>query len=397
MTLRDDIRGGFDRQQAKLGEVGDARHRLMQDGLAARESVSRRVQWAAGIAAVLIAALVIGTFALVRGNIHPQTVPGTTPKASASPTQLQNALNVSDSTPVIVYHDPANFDQVDGVTWDGKRSGRIGTGAANGGIPNPQGTLYAASNEIRDRHGAVLATFDPINVGVFWSDDGRSYCSVVRTASRDMSSPGELQLTEVGKSPRNVARVGSFKPASHDGGGPSVVACSPGGDRAVVYQSGGQGIGVMQFWVVQLSSGRTLWTGGVGGYIAASHDGRYVALADGSGHTVIYGPGGAVLKRLEGEVFGFSLDGALVVAAQIGGAQSPSIVNWSDGQTIWTCPDSTFGYWGSFAEPGGSQIAIGVLDPAYPQTGGFAPVDLFVVGADGIVSFELKDVTLFSQ
>jgi len=27
MTLRDDIRGGFDRQQAKLGEVGDARHR----------------------------------------------------------------------------------------------------------------------------------------------------------------------------------------------------------------------------------------------------------------------------------------------------------------------------------------------------------------------------------
>ena len=35
--LRDDIRAGFDRQQAKLGEVGDARHRLMHDAMSARE------------------------------------------------------------------------------------------------------------------------------------------------------------------------------------------------------------------------------------------------------------------------------------------------------------------------------------------------------------------------
>jgi hypothetical protein len=32
MTLRDEIRAGFDRKQATLGEVGDARHRLMHDG-----------------------------------------------------------------------------------------------------------------------------------------------------------------------------------------------------------------------------------------------------------------------------------------------------------------------------------------------------------------------------
>jgi len=37
------------------------------------------------------------------------------------------------------------------------------------------------------------------------------------------------------------------------------------------------------------------------------------------------------------------------------------------------------------------------LDPAYPQTGGFAPVDLFVVGADGTVTLEKKDVVLFAQ
>lgn len=75
----------------------------------------------------------------------------------------------------------------------------------------------------------------------------------------------------------------------------------------------------------------------------------------------------------------------------------PSIVDWRSGQTIWTCPNSEFKYWQSFPEPGGSHLAIGVLDPAYPQTGGFAPVDLFVVGADGVVVFEKKDVTLFGQ
>src|SRR5438132_10026955 len=135
MTLRDDIRSGFDRQQAKLGEVGNARHRLMQDGLAARESVSRRVQWAAGIAAVLIAALVIGTFAWVRSNIrHP--VPGTSPKAFASPTPLRNVVDVPDSTPLILFHDPEDFDQLDGMTWDGRVSGRVGSGALNGAWAN---------------------------------------------------------------------------------------------------------------------------------------------------------------------------------------------------------------------------------------------------------------------
>ena len=59
--------------------------------------------------------------------------------------------------------------------------------------------------------------------------------------------------------------------------GNSVVAFSRDSDGTLelagAFSTGGQGIGVMQFWVVQLSSGRTLWTGGVGGYIAASHDG----------------------------------------------------------------------------------------------------------------------------
>jgi hypothetical protein len=301
---------------------------------------------------------------------------------------------VSNDTPVILYHDPVNFDQLDGTTWDGKIDGRVGQGVTNGGVGNAQGSLYTTMGDIRDRTGQVVATYDPINQGVFWADDGVHFCDVVRTASRYVSGPGMLQTGAVGQAETNVTQIGTFASANRQGGGPVVAACSPPGDRAVVYQAPPGGVGVVQIWVIQLSTGRKLWTGGGGGWIAASHDGRYVALADGSGKTTIYGAGGAALAELAGTVFAFSWDGTLAVA---GGSFSapPSIVNWRDGQTVWTCPDNNLKYWDSFAEPGGSHLAIGVLDPAFPQTRGFAPVDLFVVGADGIVAFERKNVTLF--
>jgi hypothetical protein len=63
--------------------------------------------------------------------------------------------------------------------------------------------------------------------------------------------------------------------------------------------------------------------------------------------------------------------------------------------TRWTAPNSQLKYWQAFPEPGGSLIAIGALNPAYKNTNGFQPVDLFVVGTDGRVVFEKKDVTLF--
>ena len=176
-----------------------------------------------------------------------------------------------------------------------------------------------------------------------------------------------------------------------------MVSCSPGADRAVVYQSGGQGVGVSQFWVLQLSSGRVAWTGGSGSWIAASHDGKYIALADDSRQATVYGPSGAALTRLASTVLGFSWDGSLAVTAA-SFAASPSIVRWADGTTIWICPGrNTFTYMEGLAEPAGSHIAVGVLDPAYPQTGGFAVVYLFVVGADGTVTLEKKGLVLLSQ
>jgi len=395
MTLRDDIRAGFDRKQATLGEVSDARHRLMHDALAAHENVSHRAQWVAGIAAVLIAALVIATFALVRGNIRPHVVPATSPRANASPTPLRTAINVPDSTPLILYHDPATFDQLDGMTWDGKMSGRVGTGATNGGLANPQGTLFATGNSIVNRAGQPLANVDPKNQQVFWADDGAHFCSLNRVAPRDTSSVGVLTYGSPGQPSRRVGEVGTLYPASSNGGGPSVIACSPAADRVVVYQSGGQGLGVVNFWVLRLSTGELIWKGGVGWeWIAASHDGLRIALTNTQGTTTIFGDAGESLATLDAWVFAFSWDGKLAVTA--GRSSAPDIVDWQTGQTIWSCPSSTFKYWEAFPEPDGSHLAIGVLDPQYPQTGGFAPVDLFVVGPDGVTVFERQNITLFS-
>jgi len=385
MTMRDDLRTALQSQQSSLGDVADARQRLMHGAMLNRDQPANRSwQWAAAVAAVLIAAIVITTFALVKAGGHTTPVPAATPSPhpQVSPTPLSSQLVVPPGTPVILYHDPANFDQVDGVTWDGRTSGRVGVGATSGGNAAPDGSHYQ--------------TLDKAAVSPFWADDSTHYCAVVRTKSRDVTGPGMLQIGSSGQQPRNVAKVGTFGAAGLNAGGPTVVACSPGADRAVVYQSGGQGIGVAEFWVIQLSNGRVLWHAGRGTWIAASHDGRYVALADDSFKSTVYGPNGQVAGRIDGTVFTFSWDASVaVVAPNYGGA--PSILDWRDGQTVWTCPKSTYQYTQSLPEPGGTHIAIGAADPAYKNTTGFQPVDLFVVGPDGVVVFEKKDVTLFGQ
>src|SRR4029077_6449336 len=117
--LRDDVRGAFDREQTALGDVGDARHRLVHNALAASDvPVSRGLQWAAAIAAMLIAVIVIATFAIARANSHSNVLPAATPtpKAVVSPTPLSNTLTVPDATPIITFGDPAKPDQIDGIT-----------------------------------------------------------------------------------------------------------------------------------------------------------------------------------------------------------------------------------------------------------------------------------------
>jgi hypothetical protein len=211
---------------------------------------------------------------------------------------------------------------------------------------------------------------------------------------------GELQVGVPGQPLRSVARIGSFPWAGSNGGGPHVIACSIQGDRAVVVQSGGQGIGTSQFWVVRLSTGQILWsripaesTTGPGVQIVASHDGQYIAEnrgGDPAQDTTIYGPDGAALGHIGRWVNAFSWDGSLgVTSPRLGSTGAVSVQNWRDGTVVWSGPiGSGYTYWLASAEPGGSRVAVGVLDPQFPQTTGFAPVHLYVVAADGHVLFE---------
>jgi hypothetical protein len=50
--------------------------------------------------------------------------------------------------------------------------------------------------------------------------------------------------------------------------------------------------------------------------------------------------------------------------------------------TAATGPDGA-GYYAALPEPGGQRIAVSVRDPNHPQTGGFPPVDIYVVSPDG--------------
>ena len=175
-----------------------------------------------------------------------------------------------------------------------------------------------------------------------------------------------------------------------------MVACSPVNDRAVVYQSGGQGVGVKQFWVIQLSTGHIVWSGGSGSAIAASHDGEYVALEQGSltaPITAVYGPKGSVLARLETDVYSFSWDGSLAVTQA---RNAPvTVIRWRDGSVVWTGPGvQGYFYSQASAEPGGVRLAIGILNGAYTQGDGFPLVDLYVIAPDGELVCERNSISL---
>src|SRR5712692_4966437 len=149
--LGPEIHDAFANQQSNLGNLADSRERLVRGALAAgaghREG---RTQVAAGVAALVIAALVIATFAHVRNGVgasrHGPPVP------ASSPTPLSRPLNVSNDTPVILFADPLDEAQVDGITWDGTQTGKVDWPARQA-TANPSANLFATGAEIRDRSG----------------------------------------------------------------------------------------------------------------------------------------------------------------------------------------------------------------------------------------------------
>jgi len=391
--LRRDINDVFAKQQEQLGDAASAGNRMLRSATAGRR-VSRQL-WpsVAGVALVLVAASAIGVSVVVRG-LHPRNVvtnhPSPTPIATSAPTPvptpLSQLLQVPASTPVILFRDPADDKQLDGITWDGSARGRVTASpeVAMGLLQNPAGTLYQWTGGISNRSGAVVATSATSSKGFgTWADDGKHYCSMVSSSQLPPAGgePATLQLTTVGQVPRNVAQVAHM----YDQASSGVVACSVNKDQAVVAQWTSIGTAT-QFWVLQLSTGRILWTRPNSGDVRASVDGQYIAeISYNQGTlvstTTIYSASGAVLGHVAGAVNAFSWDGSLAVVGSFNYGPL-SIVRWRDGSVVWTGPTGG-GYLGAMAEPGGQRIAVTVSDPQHPQAGGFYPGDVYVVGPDG--------------
>jgi hypothetical protein len=417
--MRRDVIEAFDQSQGELGDLQGVRERMLRGAYAGRSSRSdNALHLAAGIAAILIAALLIGTLAYIRAVSQPTPAHG---------------FNVPDTTPLILYHDPAKVGQIDGITWDGRSSGRVGDGGNPGGTSNPAGTMYSTASDFRDRTGRVvgpLASDMPNAFHVTWADDELHYCQVVPALYKGVGpGPGMLQLVVPGGKVSDIAQIGSFGPASQyqpppsgSLGGPmpqyppppTVVACSVENDRAVVSQAVlSPNTTSVRDWVVQLSTGRILWTHmiTVAGSqteveITSTHDGQYVAESIASpapASATIFGPDGSAITHLTATVDAFSWDGSLAVtspdssSAEYGGLPMHSarvmLIRWRDGTVVWTgqagLPLRT-----ARSEPGGTRIAIGLIAnmPADPTV---APtINLYVVSADGRLVWSKNNVNL---
>ena len=398
--LRRDIKEVFAKQQGQLGDAAGTSNRMLRAATAGRRVNPQLWPSVAGVALVLVAASAIGVSVVIRGlhskNVvtnHPSPTLVATPSATPAPTPMSQLLQVPATTPVILFHDSVDVQQIDGVTWDGSARGRVGaTDAGMGFVQNPAGTLYGWTDSIHDRSGAVVATLPVITKGFpgTWADDGRHLCSMVGESpfGQPGGKPTTLQVSVLGQSPRNVVQVGRAYEQTSIG----VAACSIERDRAVIVQSGGQGSSTAQFWVVQLSTGRIEWTrsytqDGLNTVdIRPSRDGEFIAeikytcCPATANTTTIYGPTGTVLGHSTSRIQAFSWDGSLAVVAEYGGPVS--VIRWRDRTVVWRGPAGG-GYLDAMPEPGGQRIAVSLSDPAHPQTGGFPPRNVWAVGPDG--------------
>jgi len=230
----------------------------------------------------------------------------------------------------------------------------------------------------------------------WWADDEQHFCQMVSASALPPAGgePATLRLGAPGTTPKNVAQVA----AMYDQASAGVVACSVRRDRAVVVQWDSIG-NSRQFWVVQLSTGRILLDSTRLGIMMrnvwASPDGQYIAVVRaGSGQTtetVVLGPSGSLLGRVIGAIQAFSWDGTLAVVSNAD--NSVSAIRWRDGSHLWDAPHGlTFD--GAQAEPDGQRIALALRNPAYQQTGGYPPTDVYVVGPDGQATQLLQRVSV---
>lgn len=396
--LRDELRGAFAREQAELGDVRDARQRLMQSALANPQHESHRVQWAAGIAALLIAAIVIATFALTRASLRPHATPAVSPSAAATP-----GLTVSDSTPILLLYETSAYHRINVVTWDGRTAGVLPFDTG-GYSSNPAANLFVSAYEVRDRNGKLLAqgNFGAKFFAGTWADDEEHFCLMSpfdNPGASGVATTLKLIDARSGVAAQDTVHVGTLYNQTNV----TVAACSLEFDRAVVVQSGGQGVGTAQYWVVQLSTGKILWShqfdlNALPVQVVASRDGQTIAESQAAGasgqwNATVYGALGQRLGNIAGAVVGFSWDGSLAVVDAGGGNGPAKIVRVNDGLPVWSGPSGPGLYVvRSMAQPDGGSLAIGIHNPANTDVKGLSATDLYIVAANGHVLAQMKDV-----
>jgi hypothetical protein len=310
---------------------------------------------------------------------------------------MSRPLNVSNDTPVILFADPVNEAQVDGITWDGKQKGKVDWPAKQV-APNPSANLFATATEIRDRSGKVVATgnFGGKSFVGTWSDDGQQICSMVPAGLPGPNgTPAILQIVTPGQTPRTVAQVGRM----YEQVITRVFACSVRKDRAVVFQGFGNSPAAAQYWVVQLSTGKVLWTHtfnpSSAPLIVASPDGEYISetnVAQANPGSAIYSADGTLLAHLSATVDGFCWDGSLVVTNGGNVSEPVGVVAWRSGNLPWMGPAGNF-LSRVEPQPEGSSLAIWVSTRAQLTDAGGPHADLYVIASDGHVIAHVRDTT----
>jgi hypothetical protein len=419
--LHRDLREVFERQQARMGSLAGVRERVMRDALAREEPRRRPLRLTAGLAgglvAILLAAALVGTLVLSRERARPPGGPAATPVATPTPAPVPSAtplhatqpLRAAAADPVLLFRDPTDHSQLDGVTWDGKSLGRVGPASQRALFTSPTGSLYASDQQVYDRSGTPVGPIDLSRVSsMAWADDGRHYCRLDHASTLPPAGgePATLRVAAPGEAARTVAQLGTVGQEF----GVGVAACSVTHDRAVVVQAGGQGTSSTRMWVVQLSDGRVLWSKSFANdgititHVVAAPDGQTVAEVSyrccqgdrpSPPATTVYDAAGRAVAHLDGAVAGFSWDGSLAVVSADGAtpdAAQVTVSRWRDGSVVWTAP-AGLAVTGVAAEPGGQRLAIGLQSQAaQPNQSGFPSADVYAVGPDGRALLLLRAV-----
>jgi hypothetical protein len=290
------------------------------------------------------------------------------------------------------------------MTWDGKQTGRVDW-PAKGATTNPSANLFAGAGGVRDRSGNVVVGYSAASAtGVLglkffdgtWADDGQQICSMWPTGRIGANgTPAILELVTGGQTPRSVVQVGRIYEHVFTG----VAACSVRKDRAVVVQSFGNSPAIAEYWMVQLSTGKVLWTHtfdfSTPRLVVASPDGEYISetsVAQTNPGSAIYSADGTLLAQLTGSVDGFCWDGSLAVMNGGNVSQPVTVVAWPSGRVLWTGPA---GYVAPRVEPqpDGSSLAIWISTPTQLTYANGPHADLYVIGSDGQVVAHVHETT----